>query len=194
MAVTTLAVASLAVGAYGAYSAKRASDRMYSLGSSQANRQAYYDNRLRELLDNPGSIFEDAGYKEAFRQGTEAVERSSAAGGFTGSGNAAIALQRFGQAFSTDYMRQQQQLLASLSGANVNPATAMTAGAQQESNAYSQLGNTLASLGYTMGGAGGGGKPNAGGETYGTSSVPGTITGTGGYIFNLPSSTSSTSQ
>lgn len=184
MAVTTLAVASLAVGAYGAYSSKRSGDKMAALGRSQANRQAYYDQQLRALLEDPSRIYSDPGYQEAQRQGLQAVERSSAAAGFTGSGNAAIALQRFGQAFASDYLRQQQQLFAGLSGANVNPASAMSAGAQSESNAYGQLGNTLASLGYTLGkGTGGSNYPESG---FGSdTSVPGTMEGSGGYIFNM---------
>lgn len=185
MALTTAVVVSAAAGAYGAYNSKKAGDKMASLGRSQANRQAYYDNQLRWLMADPSRIYDDPGYQESMSQGIQAVERSASAQGFTGSGNAAIALQRFGQSFASDYLRQQQQLLASLSGAQHNPAQAMAAGANADANAFSQLGNTLASLGYTFGsGSGGGGYPT---EGFGAStSIPGTMDAGGGYIVNIP--------
>lgn len=155
---------------------------MANLGRAQADRQAYYDTQLRELMTNPSRIFEDPGYQEAQRQGIQAVERAGTLKGFTGSGNAAIALQRFGQSFASDYMRQQQQLLASLSGAQFNPASAMGAGASADASAFSQLGNSLASLGYTLGGSGDGGGTGWGGS----SSVPNTMNIGGGYIVNVP--------
>lgn len=189
MALTTAAVISAASSAYGAYSAKRSGDKMAALGRSQANRQAYYDEQLRALIEDPSKIYEDAGYKEAQRQGIQAIERAGTLSGFTGSGNAAIALQKFGQSFATDYLRQQQSLLASLSGGSFNPASAMQAGSNSDAQAFQMLGSTLASLGYTFGGSGGGGS--------GTTTSPGSIWGSpgptpgstsigGGYIVNTP--------
>lgn len=180
MALTTAAVVTAAAGAYSAYSSKRAGDKMAGLGRSQARRQAYYDEQLRELMRDPSKIYSDPGYQEAQRQGIQAIERAGTLKGFTGSGNAAIELQRFGQAFATDYLRQQQQLLASLSGAQFNPASAMSAGASSDAAAFDQLGNTLASLGYTFANSGGGGGAGSG------SSVPNTMTTSGGYIVNVP--------
>jgi hypothetical protein len=182
MALTTAAIVTAAAGAYSAYSSKRAGDKMAGLGRSQANRQAYYDEQLRILMADPSKIFSDPGYQESQRQGVQAIERAGTLQGFTGSGNAAIALQKFGQSFATDYLRQQQQLLASLSGAQFNPASAMSGGVGADSQAFSQLGNTLASLGYTLGSGGGGG--GSGGT--GGSSVPNTMTTSGGYIVNVP--------
>lgn len=184
MALTTAAIASVAVSGYSAYRQKRAGDKMARLGQAQADRQAYYDNQLRWLLQDPAQILKDPGYQLSFDQGVEAVERSASAQGFTGSGNAAIALQRFGQSFASDYLRQQQQLLASLSGAQFNPAQAMSAGAGADASAFQQLGSGLASLGYTMGAGGGGGYPS---EGFGAStSIPGTMDAGGGYIVNVP--------
>lgn len=186
MALTTAAVVTAAAGAYGAYNSKKAGDRMANLGRSQADRQAYYDQQLRDLIADPSKLYDDPGYQESMRQGIQAVERAGTLQGFTGSGNAAIALQRFGQSFASDYLRQQQQLLASLSGAQFNPAQAMSAGAGADAQAFQQLGSTLASLGYTFGaGQKSGGYPS---EGFGAStSVPGTMDAGGGYIVNLPS-------
>lgn len=191
MALTTAAVVTAAAGAYGAYSSKKAGDKMAGLGRSQANRQAYYDEQLRALIEDPSKIYDDPGYKEAQRQGIQAIERSGTLSGFTGSGNAAIALQKFGQSFATDYLRQQQSLLASLSGGSFNPAAAMQSGANSDAQAFQMLGSTLASLGYTFGsGSGGGsgsGTTTSPGSMWGTPGpYPGTSTIGGGYIVNVP--------
>lgn len=186
MALTTVAIASVAVGAYGAYNQKRAGDKMAGLGNQQARRQAYYDDQLRQLIEDPSKIYSDPGYLAAQGQGVQAIERAGTLSGFTGSGNAAIALQKFGQSFSMDYLRSQQQLLASMAGGNFNPASAMSASAGANSQAFAQLGSTLASLGYSMGG-GGAGSGSSGGSAWGSdASVPGTMNIGGGYIVNVP--------
>lgn len=186
MALTTAAVVTAAAGAYGAYSSKKAGDQMAGLGRSQANRQAYYDEQLRNLMADPSRIYSDPGYLAAQAQGVQAIERAGTLSGFTGSGNAAIALQKFGQSFSMDYLRSQQQLLASMAGGNFNPASAMQASSSSNAQAFDQLGRTLASLGYTFGGSGGGSN-STGGTAWGSdASVPGTMNIGGGYIVNVP--------
>lgn len=178
----TAAIATVAVGAYSANRQASAAKRMSNLGAVQAERQSYYDAELRALMKDPSRIYSDPGYQESQRQGIQAVERAGTLSGFTGSGNAAIALQKFGQSFASDYLRQQQSLLASLSGANVNPASAMSAGGQMETAAFQSYGQLLASLGYALGGSQGSGYPSSG---YGSSSsVPNTFNIGGGYIVN----------
>lgn len=189
MALTTAAVVSAGVAAYGAYNSKKAGSRLAGLGRAQAERQAYYDQQLRDLIKDPSKIFSDPGFMEAQRQGIQAVERSGTLSGFTGSGNAAIALQKFGQSFATDYLRSQQSLLASMAGGQFNPASAMQASAGADAQAFQQLGSSLASLGYTMGasGGGGGGGASAGGTGWGgETSIPNTMDIGGGYIVNTP--------
>src|SRR5205807_1104822 len=80
-----------------------------------------YGQQLMNLMANPGSIVNDPGYKFAFGQGEQAVERSAAAKGFLGSGNEAIALQQYGMGFANDYLHQQEQFLSGLAGANIAP-------------------------------------------------------------------------
>lgn len=183
MALTTAAVISAGSAAYGAYRSKRAGDKMARLGDAQAARQAYYDDQLRDLLKDPSKIYEDPGYLEAQRQGIQAIERAGTLHGFTGSGNAAIELQRFGQSFATDYLRQRQALLASMAGGGFNPASAMSGSVGAEGQAFQQFGSALAGLGYTLGGANSG----SGSSAWGSSaSVPGTMNIGGGYIVNIP--------
>jgi hypothetical protein len=190
MALTTAAVVVAGAGAYSANRQASAGKRMASLGRQQAERQAYYDNQLRELIADPSKIYSDKGYLESQRQGVQAIERAGTLSGFTGSGNAAIALQKFGQSFATDYLRQQQQLLASMAGGNFNPASAMSAGSNADATAFQQLGSTLASLGYAFGGSGGGsgssGTTTTPGSIWGAPSGPGATTIGGGYVVNTP--------
>src|SRR5882672_1107211 len=80
-----------------------------------------YGSQLMGLMANPGSIVNDPGYKFAFGQGQQAVERSAAARGFLGSGNEAIALQEYGMGFANDYLHQQEQFLAGLAGTGIAP-------------------------------------------------------------------------
>lgn len=177
--------------AYGAYNSKKQGDRLSGIARSQNARQAHFAQMLIDLMNNPGSIFDDPGYKESFDQGTQAAERSLAANGLLGSGNAAIELQRFGQSFSSNYLRQQEQLLASLSGAQFNPAQAGTAAQGSYNSMFDQLGSLFSSLGYGIGGEGfggsGGGTGGGEGGGFGSeTSVPGTMNAGDGYIYNVP--------
>lgn len=189
MALTTAAVIGVGISAYSAYNSKKAGGKLAGLGRAQAERQAYYDAQLRDLIKDPSKIYSDPGYIEAQRQGAQAIERAGTLSGFTGSGNAAIALQKFGQSFATDYLRSQQSLLASMAGGQFNPASAMAAGVNADAQAYQQFGNALAGLGYTFGG---GNNPSSVGSTYGgtgwggETSIPGTMDIGGGYIVNNP--------
>lgn len=194
MAITA-GIATVVVGGYSAYNSKKSADKLASLGKTQASRQAYFAQQLVDLMKDPSTILKDPGYQQSFSQGIQAVERSSAAKGFTGSGNAAIALQDYGQSFSSKYLREQQSLLASMSGGSFNPASAYAGAAQAQDQSFNQLGSVLASLGYTFGGSGtgagsgsssgsglGGGYESLGGDNYSTSS---------GYIVNMPGSSGS---
>jgi len=188
------AVGSLVVGAYSASNSKKQGDRMAGLAGRQEDRQAYFANQLIELMKNPSSILDDPGYQLSFGQGLQAVERSSAAAGFTGSGNAAIALQSYGQSFSSKYLREQQSLLASLSGAQFNPAQAYSGASQSYDQSFNQLGGVLASLGYSFGGAGSGSSSGSSGTapTGWYDRGNNSMSTPGGYIVNVPGSSGST--
>lgn len=150
-------------------------------------RQRYYNQRLMDLMEHPETILQDPGYELSFGQGIQAVERSSAAKGFTGSGNAAIALQNYGQSFASTYLRDQERLLASLSGAQgggANPAALLQVAGQQQNNQFEQFGQILAGLGYGFGGMGAGGSSSGGGSSGGES--PPVMDAGGGYIWNVP--------
>lgn len=115
-----------------------------------AARQHYYDTQLRGLLANPGSIRDDPGFQSAFEGGRRAIERTSSAKGYLGSGNEADALFDFGSGFESQYYNQRLAFLSDLSGAKAANSPAQGYGTAQQG--YGQASNTLdsvlGSLGY----------------------------------------------
>ena len=173
-----VAGAGIAVGAYESSQQAGISSEALGLASNQNARQAYSFNQLQTLMNNPGSFFDSPVYQAAFNQGSQAVARQSAAGGFTGSTNAAEALQTFGQSFGQQQLLSQEELLASMSGANVNPASALNPASGAGAQSFNPLGTLLAALGQTgstLNGQPGGFTPGAAGSPgmgydYGASS------------------------
>ena len=78
--------------------------------------QNYYENRLRSLMDNPNSIADTGAYKFAFNQGQQALERSAAAKGMTGSGNVLAELANYGQGMASQQYGYEANRLAAMSG------------------------------------------------------------------------------
>ena len=73
-----------------------------------------YEVRLNSLLDNPDSIANTGAYKFALGQGQQALERSAAAKGMTGSGNTLAALLQYGQGMASQQYGKEADRLASL--------------------------------------------------------------------------------
>lgn len=73
-----------------------------------------YEARLNSLLDNPDSIANTAGYKFEMDQGQQALARSAAAKGMTGSGNTLAALLEHGQGLAATRRGQEVDRLSSL--------------------------------------------------------------------------------
>lgn len=76
-----------------------------------------YENKLRSLMSNPNSIADSGAYKFAFNQGQQALERSAAAKGMTGSGNVLAELAKYGQDMAAQQYDTEANRLASLSSA-----------------------------------------------------------------------------
>lgn len=106
--------------------------------------RAQYAQQLQNLTNNPSSVTGTPGYQFGMDQGTQAVRRSMAAGGFGGSGNEAIALNKYGQDYASQQYMQQLQMLSQLGGANINPQV----GASITGQGNDLLGRSLASLAY----------------------------------------------
>jgi len=166
----SLGVASVALGAYSAKNQRDIGKKALKGSARIRNEQDYYNDLLKELLTNPSEILKDPGYDFAFGQGIEAVERSNAARGFTGSGNAAIDLQKYGQSFASSFLQQRENLLAGLSGlqASESPSAGLGVAVSANNSSTDILSSTLASLGYTFGKGGVGRGGGFGGASAGT--------------------------
>jgi len=100
-------------------------------------------SQLQNLLSNPSTITTTPGYQFNLAQGLQAQQAQQAAQGRLVSGGGLLQAQQFGQQYATSQLQQQQNLLATLSGANQAPAGA--AQAQQGIN-FGQSGATALAL------------------------------------------------
>ena len=84
-------------------------------------------SQLQNLLANPSTITSTPGYQFNLQQGLQAQQAQQAAQGRLVSGGGLLQAQQFGQQYATSNLQQQQNLLATLSGANQAPAGAAQA-------------------------------------------------------------------
>jgi hypothetical protein len=108
--------------------------------------RAGYAAQLQGLMNDPSSIASTPGYSA----GLQAINRSLAAQGFTGSGNAQAALAKYGGDFYGQQVERLRQL-ASGGGQN-NPSNSGAYSAY--SNGANLQGQGLASIGYGLRGMG----------------------------------------
>jgi hypothetical protein len=117
------------------------------VGQLQADPYAQYRSQaasqLQNLLANPNTITSTPGYQFNLQQGLQAQQAQQAAQGRLVSGGGLLQAQQFGQQYATSNLQQQQNLLATLSGANQAPATGATA---QGNLIAGQLGGNLGGL------------------------------------------------
>lgn len=73
-----------------------------------------FEGRLMNLLNDPSSLANDPGYKFEMDQGQQALARSAAAKGMTGSGNTLAALLEHGQGLAATRRGQEVDRLSSL--------------------------------------------------------------------------------
>lgn len=107
--------------------------------------------QLQNLLSNPSTITSTPGYQFNLQQGLQAQQAQQAAQGRLVSGGGLLQANQFGQQYATSSLQQQQNLLATLSGANQAPAGA--AQAQQGIN-FGQVGAGVLGLQQLASGAG----------------------------------------
>lgn len=107
-------------------------------------------SQLQNLLSDPNTITSTPGYQFNLQQGLQAQQAQQAAQGRLVSGGGLLQAQQFGQQYATSSLQQQQNLLATLSGANQAPAGA--AQAQQGIN-FGQVGAGALGLQQLAGGA-----------------------------------------
>ena len=150
MAATTLAVAGLAAGAYQANRADKTAKEAIKAGDPFGPYRAGYAEQLASLMRDPATYAaNDPGYKFNLEQGQQALERSQAAKGFTGSGNAAIELLQYAQGYATDYLTKQKEFLAGLAGSGIAPNP--NAGVTAANNSFERWGGLITSAGEVAG-------------------------------------------
>lgn len=170
IAIAAASVIGTAAGLYESGQQGKYANHALSIADDQRNKQDTSFNQLQDLLKDPSSFFSSPVYLSAFDQGTKAVGRGNAAAGYLGSGNMSTALQQYGQSFGQSQLFQQEELLAGMSGTGFNPSGAVGVASGAGQNAFNDLGQVLASLGYATGkggtgwggsgAGGGGGTPN----------------------------------
>lgn len=139
---------------YGAYSGFSAANSQNNAGKASAKiageqwgYQKGFADMLTSLMKDPSSITKQPGYQFGMDQGIQALTRGMAATGYTGSGNEMIALQQYGQQYASQWLLQQEQLLANISGiASYNPSGGNVNAANIAGAANTTTNNTLGSL------------------------------------------------
>lgn len=156
-AVVGATVVGAGVSLYEGYENRKQAGAISSEGLGIAEQewsaQQGYQQQLNQLLANPASVTSLPGYQFTMDQGTQAVSRASAAGGFLNSGNEGTALVQFGQGLATSYLSQQENLLASLSGLQAASSSAqnISAATGASNNSNNQLNQLLQQLGLGAG-------------------------------------------
>ena len=143
-------VSSMGSGMYGLMAAGQLNNLAQS-ASAQADpfgpyRKQYAD-QMAALSANPSLLTQQPGYQA----GMQAVQRSMAAQGYTGSGNMMAALSKYGG----DFYNQTMNQYAGLAGANVNPGTGAQLKYGGGVDAVQLAGQSLNRLGYGATMAGG---------------------------------------
>jgi len=135
------AAGSVGSGLYGMYQAsqlRKKANEQDAMGPYRGG----YAAQLAELMRNPNKIKSTPGYQFQLDEGLQALARKGAQGGYTGSGNMGIALQKYGQDYASNFLQKQLDRLAGLAGGS-NPAVL-----QGNALANNMLSQSLASLGY----------------------------------------------
>lgn len=142
-------------GLYGLYSAeeqRRLARQASRMQDPFASQRAQYQKQLADLSANPNSVTNLPGYKFGMDQGTQAILRNQASTGYTGSGNEAIALQKYGQGYAGQYLQAEQARLAGLAGGNIQPYGSGNSLIQGNAFATDTASRALASLGFGLSG------------------------------------------
>lgn len=149
-------LAGIAANIYGVNSSKQVASQMDPFGPYRQ----YFANQLMSLEQNPSSVTSMPGYQASIDSGLQALQRTSASQGLTGSGQTSAAIANYAGQFENQYFNQQQSTLAQLAGAGATPG----AGAVAANNG---VGTNLASIAQLLG-AGSSGAGGSGGGLLGT--------------------------
>ena len=114
----------------GGVQAQQAGKQIAALAPQAAPFQPYQSQlsaQLFNLLQNPNTVTTTPGYQFNLQQGLQAQQARQAAQGNLVSGGALLQANQFGQQYAQSSLNQQENMLASLTGATQSPASAATA-------------------------------------------------------------------
>jgi hypothetical protein len=137
--------------------------------------RGFYGEELKNLWQDPSSIFENPAYTAALDFGMGATKRAMAASGFLDSGNIGTGLLDYSMRFGLDWLSDQEKFLAMLAGAQITPnyAPGLAAYAGGMGDIGGGVGAILSGLGG-FSGIGGSSGTFGGGATLGGSGSVGT--------------------
>lgn len=115
-------------------------------GASSVSQNNEYANKLKALMANPDSIQNTGAYQFQYNQGQQALERSAAAKGMSGSGNVLAELMRYGQGQASQAYDTEANRLAGLAGNENQFILGKMVAANTESATKSQSNALLANL------------------------------------------------
>jgi len=115
-------------------------------GASSVNQNNEYANKLKALMANPDSIANTGAYQFQYNQGQQALERSAAARGMSGSGNVLAELMKYGQGQASQAYDTEANRLAALSGNENQFILGKMSAANTETGTKAQANSLLAQL------------------------------------------------
>jgi hypothetical protein len=115
--------------------------------------QQQYNKQLMSLLANPQTILSNPAFLASTQLGEQAVAHQMGAAFGGNSTTEAAALLQYGQGAGLSFLTSQEQLLASLSGAQTAspPANSYSAASSAAGNAASTVGSNLYGAGALLG-------------------------------------------
>jgi hypothetical protein len=153
VALAAAAVVTAGTGIYEATQQGKISGTELGMAQTQFGEQQGFEQMLQQLIANPSSVSTLPGFQFQLQTGSAAVADQMAASGFSGSGNEAAALTKFGQGLASSFYGQQAGLLAQLSGitAASSPAQSGSAATGASAAQGSTINNLLSQLGVLGG-------------------------------------------
>lgn len=115
-------------------------------GASSVNQSNEYANKLKALMANPDSIQNTGAYQFQYNQGQQALERSAAAKGMSGSGNVLAELMKYGQGQASQAYDTEANRLAALAGNENQFILGKMGAANTETGTKAQANSLLAQL------------------------------------------------
>lgn len=125
-----------------------------------------YAAQLAGLIGNPSSVQNDPGFKAGLGQAEDQVQHRLASQGLIGGGTMAGTISNTAADYSSQYLNQQETMLANLAGAWINPNQTYASQTSGASSNQSGMNNAFSGLSGIFGSMMGGGGGSSGGGGF----------------------------